>query len=109
MELPPLIIETVNQQNNKLIKKSPLSDLIEQANFISELQSLYQYKKVNQQEYKLACEENLTCEQDLTYAIDFYHRSNCKKFITISLAVLCYVSSACHCFIASGLPFLDLI
>jgi HD-like signal output (HDOD) protein len=69
--LPPLIIETINQQNNKFIKKSPLSELIEQANFISELQSLYQYKKVNQQEYKLACEENLTCEQALTYAIVF--------------------------------------
>jgi len=67
--MPPLIIETINQQNNKLITKSPLSELIEQANFISELQSLYENNKVSQQEYKIACEENLACEQALTYAL----------------------------------------
>jgi HD-like signal output (HDOD) protein len=69
--MPPLIIETISQQNNNLITKSPLSELIEQANFISELQSLYENNKVNQQEYTLACEENLTCEQALTYALHF--------------------------------------
>ncbi len=69
--MPPLIIETINQQNNKLTRMSPLSELIQQANFISELQSLYENNKVNQQEYKLACEENLTCEQALTHALNF--------------------------------------
>ena len=63
MEFTPIIIETINQQENKLLTKSPLAELVEQANFISELQSLFAYKKINQQEYKLACQQQLSSEQ----------------------------------------------
>ena len=72
--LPPLIIETISQQNDKLIKQSHLSELIAQANFISELQSLFEYKKVSVQEYQLACVDKLTCQQTLTYALNFLPR-----------------------------------
>ncbi len=68
--LPPIIIETIKQQENKQLVQSPLSKLIEQANFISELQSLYEYKKINQQEYELACQQKLLSKQAQSYALE---------------------------------------
>ncbi|MBA6337743.1 HDOD domain-containing protein [Colwellia sp. BRX8-7] len=67
--LPPMIIETIKQQENKQLIKSPLATLIEEASFISKLQSLYSYKKVNQEQYELACQQ-LKNEQVKAYALN---------------------------------------
>jgi HD-like signal output (HDOD) protein len=67
--LPPIVITTIKQQDNKQLEQSPLESLIEQANFISKLKILHNYKKINHEAYELACLK-LKSEQAQTYALN---------------------------------------